>query len=247
MITYKFDGTIDGIISCVFESFTRNEKPDLITTSNVQTCLDEIYREIPTNYQNNKRIITAMYRYVGINSLNDIKYAFRSGDELKANCIFNYVRKTLLEKKNISNKFSDSDVLAFYNTVKRIGTEVHRMKGFLRFNECEGQFFYAHFSPDNDIADLLLPHFKLRFKNIPFIIHDVRRNVLAMYNGEESKVVKCDKTITVVLSSDELLFQKLWKNYYDSVNIKVRKNEKLMRSFMPVRYHQHLTEKMTAN
>lgn len=246
MLTYKYDGTIDGLFTCLFESFTNREKPDFITADQVQLSLDNQIKIIQTNYQNNKRVISALYKYAGINILNDVKYAFRNGDFKKDNKIFNFLYKTLEARKNIANKFSDQAVMDFYDTIKQIGTEVHRMKGFLRFNECEGEIFYAHFSPDNDIADLMLPHFITRFNNIPFVIHDVKRNILALYNGSESKVVKGTQAITVHLTQREDYFQSLWKTYYNSINIAERKNIKLMKSFLPVRYWEHLTEKVTA-
>ncbi len=244
MLIYKYDGTIDGIFSCIFNSFVNKEKPDIVTDEEVQLSFDGKIKYIKTDYANNKRIITALYRYIGINALSDIRYAFRMGNSKKATIIFNYIYKTFEERKNISNKFSEETVLAFFDLVKRVGNEVHRMKGFIRFNECSNGIFYAHFSPDNDIADLLLPHFMVRFKNMPFIIHDVKRNVIAMYDGAESKVVKATSTLYIHLSDSEENFQNLWQTYYNSVNIKERKNEKLLNSFLPIKYRKHLTEKV---
>lgn len=245
MLIYKFDGTIDGLFTCIYTSFINKEKPDLITSSEVQLTLDGTLRFIETDYQNNKRIITALYKYIGINALSDVKYAFRFGDDSKFGVIFNYIYKTFEFRKNISGKFSEQAVMDFYDIIKKIGNEVHRFKGFVRFNESANGILYAHFSPDNDITDLLLPHFKMRFKNLPFVLHDVKRNVVAMcYNGE-SKVVHATQTLYVELSAQEKEFQNLWSTYYNSVNIEERKNIKLMNAFLPVRYHSHLTEKVS--
>jgi probable DNA metabolism protein len=244
MLIYKYDGTIDGIFSCVFTAFVNKEKPDLVTAeNNVQIALDGMIREINTDYLNNKRIITALYRYIGINALSDIRYAFRCGDDVKANVIFKYICKTFEYRKNISTKFSEQTVLDFYDTVRKIANEVHRMKGFLRFSESAQGFYYAHFEPDHDIADLLLPHFAMRFKSIPFIIHDVKRNILAMYDGKEYKTVNANQTIYVQLSENEESMQNLWQTYYSSITIKERKNHKLMNAFLPIRYRTHMVEK----
>ena len=245
MLVYKYDGTIDGLFSAVFESFACKETPDSITTDNIQLMLDCKVKTIETNFEYSKRVINCIYKLAGINALNDIRYAFRSGDEQKEIKIFSYVCKTVREKRNIANKFSEQVVMDFYDTIRKIGHESHRMKGFLRFNECEGGFFYAHFSPDNDIVDLMIPHFTARFKNIPFVIHDVKRNVLALYNGVESKVIKGTKAITVYFTKRESAFQGLWKTYYNTVNIEERKNIKLMKSFLPIKYWEHLTEKVS--
>lgn len=240
---YKFDGTIDGIFSCIFRSFINREIPTEITCTPTQLSLVDDVIEVKTDYKNNKRVINAFYKYCGYGPMCDLKYAFRSGEETKNIIIFNYLKKTFDCRKNISDKFSENVVMDYYELIKRISLEVHRMKGFLRFSEIENGILYAHFEPDNDIADLLIPHFADRFKNQPFVIHDVKRNKLALHYNGQIKVISPDFPITVTLGKNEENLNSLWKIYYDSVSIKERANHKLMASFMPTRYHKHLNEK----
>lgn len=241
---YKFDGTIDGIFSCILRCFLNKETPTELVDDAIQISLTEAIVDVETDLESNKRIISALYKYCGYNALCDLKYAFRSGDKNKHNIIFNYIKKTFECRKSISEKFSDSVVMQYYDLIKRICLEVHRFKGFVRFSESDRGIFYAHIEPDNDIVDLLIPHFAARFKNIPFAIHDVKRNKLAMHFNGKTKVMNPNFTVTVNLGKNEEDFTKLWKTYYNSVNIKTRKNLKVMNAFMPARYHRHLTEKI---
>ena len=240
---YKFDGSIDGIFSCILRCFINRENPNELTCDPVQLSLTDTTVEVETDYANNKRVINALYKYCGSATLHDLKYAFRSGDKNKNTVIFNYLKRTFECRKNISDKFSESVVMNYYELIKRISLEVHRMKGFLRFSESEKGIFYAHFEPDNDVADLLVPHFASRFKNIPFAIHDVKRNKLVMHYNGKTETVSPNFPISVILGKNEENFDNLWKAYYDSVSIKERTNQKLMLSFMPARYHKHLNEK----
>lgn len=246
MIAYLFDGTIDGIFSCVFRSFTQKEHPAFIAKNSFQTGMFDEIISIKTDYEANKRIIAAIYKYGGINTLNDVKFAFRSGDANAPSVIFEYIRKTFEARKNISGNFSDESVLAFYDLIKRVSLELHRFKGFLRFNESVEGIYYARFEPDNDIADLLLPHFKARLNGIPFAIHDAARDIAAMCDGKNVKIIKNAGISFVSLSDKESAIGSLWREYYKDVNIPSRKNEKLMHSFMPVRYYKNLTEKSVA-
>ena len=163
---YKFDGSIDGIFSCILRCFVNRENPVEITTDPIQTSFTDGFCDIKTDYVNNQRVINAFYKYCGYWSMRDLKYAFRSGDKNKNTVIFNYLKRTFEYRKNISDKFSEREVMDYYDLIKRISLEVHRMKGFLRFSESAEGIFYAHFEPDNDIVDLLVPHFERRFKNI---------------------------------------------------------------------------------
>lgn len=241
---YKFDGTIDGIFSCILRCFLNRENPNEITDDFVQLSLTEQIIDVQTDLENNKRIITALYKYCGYNALCDLKYAFRSGEKNKNTVIFNYIKRTFECRKSISEKFSEPAVMAYYELIKRICLEVHRFKGFVRFSESDRGIFYAHIEPDNDIVDLLIPHFAARFKDIPFAIHDVKRNKLAMHFNGKTKVINPNFAVSVNLGKNEEDYTKLWRTYYNSVCITSRKNHRLMNTFLPVRYHKHLTEKI---
>jgi len=243
MTIYKYDGTIKGIFSCIFESFTSREIPAVITDEDVQLSFGDDIKEIETDEKKYARTIRAFVTYAGEGALHDLYYSFRSGEKNKHSVIFDFIRKTLERRTNISSDFSCAEVMRFYDLIKRIGTEIHRMKGFVRFSLAENGVYYAHFSTDNNIVDLLLPHFTARFSSQPFALHDVNRNIIAMYNGKERKVVKLSEPISVALENGEEKFIELWQTYYRKVTINERINERTMRGYMPVRYHEHLSEK----
>jgi probable DNA metabolism protein len=46
-----------------------------------------------------------------------------------------------------------------------------------------------------------------------------------------------------LLAEDEVLFQKLWKQYYKSICIQERKNDKVHRQLLPKRFWKYLPEK----
>ena len=78
----------------------------------------------------------------------------------------------------------------------------------------------------------------------PFILHDTKRNVIALCVDGKYKIVHGgDTTYTVYLSEKETNFQNLWKSYYKSVSVAERKNTRQMKNYMPVRYWKNLTEK----
>jgi probable DNA metabolism protein len=104
---------------------------------------------------------------------------------------------------------------------------------------------YAPFSPANDICDLLSPHFRARYPQFPFVLHDITRKKAVVYDGKNTFLAPLDKA-DILLSPNEDGWQTLWKKYYESVTVSARtskKREAQMRGYMPVRYWQFLTEK----
>lgn len=248
MIIYKFDGTLKGLYSCIFHSFVKHEIPDVITNQPIQESIliDKIYNIITCD-EEIKRVYSAILKYAKDGGVADIEYAFRSGQTNKHQIIFNYVRKILEYRTDISGNFKEKAVCDFYELIRKVSTELHRMKGFLRFSETQEKILYAHFEPDNNISDLLLPHFSQRLKNTPFAIHDTKRNILAMNFNGERRIIKLNCTLNVWINQKEEKLQSMFRLYYEKITVNERINLTKKRTHLPQRYLLNLYEKSLKN
>ena len=173
--------------------------------------------------------------------IRELELMLRSGDTNRDNIAFCYFRKIAKLQQPVRRMLSSGAVLDANECINRVTYEIHRFHGFLRFMESASGALYGPFSPDNDICDLLAPHFRARLQKYPFVIHDVKRKKACVFDGENTFVAPLTAA-EVVLSADEDAWRKLWRTYYKSVNIPSRERLKQMRGYMPVRYWKHLTE-----
>ena len=245
MTTYIFDGTKIGLLSCVFDAYYGKLIPNVVTDKEVQVGFCDKLYYIDSDVEKSNRVSKCLKNLATPYLLKDLALALKSGQEDKFTVIFNYIKCAIDNKKvDISKNFADKRVLAFSDLIKKVTNEIHRFKGFIRFEQSVDGYYYAHYTPDNDITWLLMPHFASRFSDQAFIIHDTKRNVLGMYDGYKVTEVNAeDRQVTVYLSEDEVNFKKLWQTYYKSVNIKERKNHRLMKQFLPLKYWDNLPEK----
>ena len=239
---YLFDGTKEGFLTAFCAAFC--DKHALLTSTQAQLRLGEDCIRVPTN------LSTAQKAEARLSSFDpdfphDLDILFRSGVPENAQIAFRYFRVLAEHKKPVNKRLANPDVFAAVECMKKVGHEIHKLHGFVRFIETESEVLYAPISPDNDVCDLLAPHFKARFPFLPFVIHDVKRKKAVVYNGKVSLVVPLAKA-DIILSADETEWQSLWKRYYHSVTIAARtsaEREKQMRGNMPVRYWKFLTER----
>ena len=244
MTTYFFDGTKNGLLTCIFESFYDRRIPDDVTTECVQCgLLDEIVT-IKTDNEKAERVYKCLKNCKTKYLVSDFNLTFRSGGKSRFKVLLDYLNVAISNKNiDISKAFALPEIQAFTDLKNRIYTETHRFKGFLRFMETEKGFYYACYEPDNDITELLVPHFTARLQS-PFIIHDIKRNILALCDGKRYKILNGgDNGVTVFMSESEEIFLDLWQQYYKSINIEERKNLRQMRNYMPERYWKNLSEK----
>ncbi len=240
MTYFVTDGSADCFYTAVFDAY--RQKDAVITSeSNLQTQLDSQICEVVADGEKCERVKRKL-RQLDAGAAGDVELVLRSCNPLRENTAFEYIRLIIEHGGPVRNMLAHPVVLEISDIRKKVTGEIHKLKGFLRFMENTEGVLYAPCSPDNDIVDLLAPHFAERFKNQRFVIHDITRKTAAMYDGREILVTFADSA-EIYLSEYEKYFEDLWKQYYKSVNIASRPHEKQMKGYMPVRYWKFLPEK----
>ena len=125
-----------------------------------------------------------------------------------------------------------------------VSRENHKFKGFTRFKKHENDIYYAEINPTNNILFLLSNHFKKRLSTEFWIIKDVNRGLYSIYN-KENFIIASDNEFKMnkfKLSDDEKTFEELWIEFYNTIGIKERKNDRCRMNFMPKKYWKYITE-----
>lgn len=234
------DGTAEGFYTAVFYAYRENGA--IITSQeNEQLSFDTEIIAIKTDDAKATRV-RARLDSIDSYAAGDIDLVLRSCDSLKEQTAFEYLKLIVKKGHAVRKMLSDPTVIEITEIIDRVTGELHKMKGFLRFMETANGALYAPYSPDNDITELIAPHFKARLGAHKFVIHDVKRKKAALCDGKTWFMADVGDA-DIYLSEYEKVFEDLWKRYYVSVNIQERPHEKQMKGYMPVRYWKFLPEK----
>ncbi|MBQ6728049.1 MAG: TIGR03915 family putative DNA repair protein [Clostridia bacterium] len=243
MTVFLTEKSFTGLCSALFYSFTEGIIPDRVFEyGKVSQNFTDNYIVIENDEEKAERVSKALKKYCGSETFNYIGVCLLSCEENALKTAFDFAYLTLRERKNVIDRLALKQVSDFLFTVKRVLYERHKFTGFIRFKETARGILYAPYSPDNDITELLCPHFVKRLSNVPFIIHDVKRNVAGVSDGRRFTIMKTENQAVLELSKDEKEWENLWKDYYKAANIKERKNRKQQNNLMPMRYRKFLPE-----
>ncbi len=235
---YLFDGSKNGFLTALIRAFEDEEA--FLASKRVQLALGQgqvcVERDDGLALRVEKRLLS-----FDCECMRELDTLLRSGEDMHEQIAFRYFRLLAREKVPVSKRLADLDVFRAVECMRRVNWEVHKLHGFVRFMETASGALYAPLSPDNDICDLLAPHFRARLPQYPFVLHDVRRKKAAVYDGKHLFVAPLNQA-DVLLSANEKGWQRLWQGYYAAVNIPSRKRLKQMRGYMPKRYWKHLPE-----
>jgi len=243
MLIASVENTPESLFTAVFELY--NEPREVYVTSEAAfqpSLTDEVIR-IQAVREKAERVRKGVLRAAGNGALQEILTAHRSGEAEKDVAIFRYLLLLFREGKPGILNPSRPAVIAFQDVYSRVTLEAHRMKGFLRFQQTEEGVYFAEVQPDHNILELIMPHFFNRYRDMRFLIYDSKRGIVGISDTKKYRVFASPQRLTANLSLGERQFQRMYKHYYDRISIAGRKNLRLMRRCMPVRYHKYMPEK----
>ncbi|MBB6217526.1 putative DNA metabolism protein [Anaerosolibacter carboniphilus] len=245
MIYYIYDGSFDGLLTCIYEAYYRREKPEKILfreDDQENLLVQKVY--IEQDKEKAEKVYTAIRTKISLNALQNVFYTFLSEDEDAGSLIYRYIQLGFKVGKDIDGHLSDERVLDLHKVVQRVTKEKHLMLGLVRFRKVGDNLYYAPITPDNQILGLLAPHFSKRMADQNWIIYDTRRNMAAIYDQKEWILMEMVLERSLEVGEEELFYQQLWQQYFKSIAIKNRMNPKLQKQHMPKRYWKNLVEKI---
>ena len=244
--TFFYDCTFEGLLTAVYETFSRNIVPDYIRGKRPleQTNLFDRGIEIETSSEKADIVWRKLRQLRGEKSSHLLYRAFLSGAESIEMAIFSFIRRAVDQRLRCTDQLDS--VLQIEKMSRKVGREAHRMRGFVRFKKLKYGLYLALIAPQYDILPLIREHFERRYADQRWIVYDSRRHYGLYYDTKRTLEIRL---ATEGLEMDELLnsnerdYQKLWKHYFQHINIPARRNSKLHLQKLPRRYWQYLTEK----
>ena len=256
MTVYVFDGTIDGLLSAVFDSFLLKEEPEqLLKGGDALPLFCERIHHVNTDSEKAGRVWSGLEKKLPKEALRMITTSLLSEQPELWQPLFMLMCKVFRQGRDVVRYFADPDVLTVTQTARRVAQEAHRMMQFVRFQKAKDGTYLAVISPDQNVLPLIIHHFHDRFNDQPWLIYDRHRHYGYHYDGQSPPIrisfedeasvpfsLSDGKLSDDVLSSDDHLLQDLWRTYFKAICIRERLNPRKQLKDMPRRYWKYLTE-----
>ena len=239
---YLYNGTFLNLISVIEYLISNKIKPINIKSeyNYEENLFDKTFK---LDLKDSEIFIEKIVRDASSYVLKLIFYVFLSNEKNKELIIYYFLLNAFKYKGKVIYLRKLKCVNETLRISKYVSRENHKLKGFLRFKEMENGFLYAEVEPTNNIIFLLAKHFSLRLKTENFIIKDVRRNILCVYNKKEYIFMDGNSlNINLSFSKEEEKYQSLWKNFYKTISIEMRENKRCRMNFMPKKYWKYIIE-----
>lgn len=240
-LMYRYDGSFDGLLCCVFESYDKKEIPmDILLPGIPQTMLFPV-KEIKTDSQKSSRVLTSIPKKMGIDALDFVRRAFLTCFTQKELYILLFLRMGYRYGPSVMSMLANDVVNTLFKVVKHLDNESHLLKGFLRFS-IFNNVLVAEIEPKNYVLPLLTQHFCERYPQEHFLIYDKTHGMALVYQPYRSTVIPIEELELPEPNEQEQSYRNLWQLFYDTIEVQGRHNPKCRMGHMPKRYWKYMTE-----
>ena len=251
-VAYLHDGTLEGLLCCIFEAYANREFPeDIVAEGRYQPRLDQSCRIVETDFTRAVRVRNGIEREAGPSAFYAVVRAAASDAYDAGAVVYRFVRYIMdpttgrNKRANVMNDLANPAIANIARLERRTANEEEKMRQFVRFRHLSNDVWFARCNPNCNVIPLVMTHFVARFNIQPFIIYDEVHHIAGVYDGSDWQIVRSEVAAIPEDAPNEALIQQAWQRFYDALSINDRYNPELRRSFMPVRLWKNLTEMQT--
>lgn len=240
-VVYVYDGSFEGLLCCIFESFASKEFPVMIFNESEANPSLFSQKKIETDLVKFQRVKKGIITKISIDAYELITDVYFSCHPKKEVLICDFARMGFQIGRKVTKYLSDKCVSAMQKAARQLHNEAHLFKGFVRFLDHRG-VLTAIIEPKNFVLPLIAPHFTNRYSGETFMIYDKSHAFALIHRPGEWKILPIQQFTEPPAEEGEQKIRSLWKLFYDTMAIKERENPTCRRNHMPKRFWSHMTE-----
>lgn len=241
-VVYLYDGSFEGFLCCVYESFAQHELPFAVWTPQRETATLYQVKDIATDPAVARRVFASFGKKLGAETEYLVSRDFLSGQEDKELLLLRFLHLAFALGPGTVKREGHPVVAPLYAMKKSLDWEVDKFQGFVRFEEHDGMLG-AVIHPKNYILPLLRPHFCGRFPEEDFMIYDAVHQAVLLHEGRSTRLLELAAPLELPPpNARERQFQALWTQFYKTLEIKARHNEKGRMTHCPKRFWGDMVE-----
>lgn len=240
-VSYDYDGSFSGFLSCVFESYVHREAPAAFSTPADPRVSLWPERTVICNDAHARRVYVSLAQKITPAAQTLVAHGFLTCMKDKELCLWQFIQYGYTRGAPAVRDLTDTRVLTLNRAVQHLNHEAHLLKGFLRFSEQDG-VLVAEIEPKNQVLPLLRPHFCDRYANEAFLIYDRTHKEALFHRPDQWSIVPLEEFQLSSPGQKELNYRALWRQFYHTISIEDRYNPKCRMTHMPKRFWNAMTE-----
>ncbi len=170
-VSYAYDGTFPGFLTCVYESYVNRERPACFSApGEVQLSLYP-ERAVATHAAHARRVLASLPGKLSPAGARLVRRAFLTCLLQREKHIYDFIALGYERGPSVARDLTAPQVSTLVKAVTHLEGEAQLYRGFVRFSDVGG-VLAGGIEPKNDVLPLLRPHFCSRYPDDPFVLYD---------------------------------------------------------------------------
>ncbi|WNS42007.1 TIGR03915 family putative DNA repair protein [Paenibacillus sp. MMS20-IR301] len=240
-LAYTYDGSFEGLLCCVFESYLWKETPLAVHSEGEGQGLLLEAKWIDTDQDKADRVLKSIPLRISPEAEELVRLGFWSNTPDKEMLLLHFLYLGFTHGPKVMNMLADDTVHALTKAVQQLRREGHLYLGFVRFS-VYGPVMAAVIEPQGYVLPVIQDHFCDRFQGESFMIYDRTHGMALIHEPGREAIIPLSGWTAPAPDEAEEAYRRLWTGFYHAIGIKERRNDRLRSSMMPKRYWKHMTE-----
>jgi probable DNA metabolism protein len=239
-----FDGSFEGFLCVVYAFYYEGIVPVSIQTADdYQPSIAQEEYFVVTDDERAKKVEKAIRKKISQDASRKVSYAFLASEADRYINLLHYIVFGFRVGHMVDSHMHHDFVLRVHKLAREVGREAHKLTGFCRFAETTHGIYYCAVNPIHHVLLPLAEHFADRMMNQSWVIHDKKFNKAVVYDGNYYVFTDVSpNSEPPAMASNEEAIQDLWVTYFNTAAIEARKNPKLHRNMLPLRFRSEMVE-----
>ncbi len=240
-LVYIYDGTLEGFLCCVYQSYVHREIPREICVESGQLHIFESTEWIKTDIDHAQKVYESIDKKICMEAQDFIKNAFLTCIEDREILMYRFIQQGYRYGRSVFDRLTDDTVDRLTKAVRNLQRETHSFMGFVRFTVYD-DVLVSCIAPKNRVLPLLSEHFADRYPDETFLIYDKTHKMAVVHKPEGTLLTAMTNLTLPPIDDAEKAYQTLWKCFQHTIAIEERINPKCQMNHMPKRFWSEMTE-----
>lgn len=248
---YICEDNVSGIYSAIYDAWKENREEDnagIALKGHVEQELFCDYYEVKAESRKAVAVENMIQKHLGSDAHQAIYQAILSTDDKKADAVLGMMlaARRISDSRRILEHLSHPKVEKVFRLSHNVWHEAHQFTGFARFRELASGVLFAEIEPKNQILTCIADHFANRLPLENWMIYDQTHSMFLVHQAKKQWVLVAGEELNReeidLVSDTQLEYERLWKQFCQSICIEERRNSRRQMQHMPLRYRGNLVE-----
>ena len=253
MTIFTCKNQFDDMMTCIYEAWSSR-----LGHSNIKLKTEPIgtmelfcdYRHVEADRKKTQSVIRTIKQKISVRAYHMVyRAAMATDEEDKLDIIYRFLILGFHYGKQVLDFLQNPVVMRIFELERKVINESHIFRECIRFTEMDNHILVGIISPKCDVITLLAPEFVDRLPSENWMIVDDTRSMAVVHPADQQYYLTSlsEEEMSELLTKESAakdtdIMTMLWKEFFQTIGIKERKNSTCQRNLMPLWYRKHMPE-----